>query len=231
MHFDELEILKVVDGRRISRLDPVVCESEVIIKIDGRVHRQLSCLNENLAELVLGYLFAEGIASPSDIDITVDSNTISVSRKRCSKVQKPAVIESKLQVTDGQILSWIKELNRNCPLHTKTGGTHVIGIVHNNSIFFVEDISRHCAIDKAIGTAVRKEIDLSECAIVTSCRQTISTMRKAIVAGIPIVASLAAPTTLSINEALSYGVTLIGFARGNEFNIYSHPERVIPNRH
>jgi FdhD protein len=231
MHFDELEILKVVDGKRISRLDPVVCESEVIIKIDGRVHRQLSCLNENLAELVLGYLFAEGIASPSDTDITVDGNTISVFRKRCSKVQKPAVIESKLQVTDGQILSWIEELDRNCPLHMKTGGTHVMGMVHDDSIFFVEDISRHCAIDKAIGMAIRKGIDLSDCVIVTSCRQTISTMRKAIVAGIPIVASRAAPTTLSISEALNYGVTFVGFVRGNEFAIYSHSQRIVFGHH
>ncbi|MFA5055891.1 MAG: formate dehydrogenase accessory sulfurtransferase FdhD [Dehalococcoidia bacterium] len=230
MHFDELKILKVIGGKIISRSDAVIRESEVIIKIDGRMHRQLSCLIENLEELTLGHLFAEGIASPSDIDITVDGNTISVYRKRCSRAQKPAIIESRLQVTDDQILRWIKELDRNCPLHTRTGCTHIVGIVYNDSIFFVEDISRHCAIDKAIGAAVRKGIDLSGCVIVTSCRQTISTMRKAIAAGIPIVASLAAPTTLSVNEALKYGVTLIGFARGNEFNIYSHPERVVPCR-
>jgi len=226
MHYDELKILKVIDGKRVSQLDTVIRETEVVIKIDGRVHRQLCCLMEHLEELALGYLFDEGIASSSDIDITVGGNTISVSRKRWSKVQKPAVIESKLQVTDEQILGWVEELDKSCPLHTKTGGTHVIGIVHDDSIFFVEDISRHCAIDKAIGIAVKKGFELSNCVMVTSCRQTISAMRKAIRAGIPIVISLSAPTTLDITEALNYGVTFVGFVRGNEFNIYSYPQRI-----
>jgi FdhD protein len=227
MHFDELKILKVVDGKRVSQLDPVIRETEVVIKVDGRVHRNLTCLSEHLEELALGYLFDEGIASPSDIDITVEGNTISVSRKRCSKVQKPVVIESKLQATGEQILGWAEELGKSCPLHIKTGGTHIIGIVHDDSIFFVEDISRHCAIDKAIGIAVKSGLNLSNCVMVTSCRQTISAMKKAVTVGIPIVVTVAAPTTLAVAEALKYGVTLVGFVRGGQFNIYSHPNRIV----
>jgi len=227
MHFDELRILKVVDGKRVSQLDPVIRESEVVIKVDGRVHRHLCCLIEHLDELALGYLFDEGIASPSDIDITVEGNTISVSRKRCSKGQQPAVIESKLQATGDQILSWAEELGKSCPLHIKTGGTHIIGIIHDDSIFFVEDISRHCAIDKAIGIAVKSGFEMSNCVMVTSCRQTISAMKKAVMAGIPIVVTVAAPTTLAVAEAVNSGVTLVGFVRGGQFNIYSHPHRIV----
>lgn len=227
MHYDELRILKVVDGKRASQLDPVIRESEIVIKVDGRMHRNLTGLSEHLEELALGHLLDEGIASPSDIDITVEGNTISVSRKRCSKVQKPVVIESKLQATGDQILSWAEELGKSCPLHIKTGGTHIIGIVHDESIFFVEDISRHCAIDKAIGIAVKRGFELSNCVMVTSCRQTISAMKKAVMAGIPIVVTIAAPTTLAVAEALKYGVTLVGFVRGGQFNIYSHPNRIV----
>jgi FdhD protein len=227
MHFDELKILKLVDGKRVSQLDPVIRESEVVIKVDGRVHRQLCCLMEHLEELALGYLFDEGIASPSDIDITVEGNTISVSRKRCSKGQKPAVIESKLQATGEQILGWAEELGKSCPLYIKTEGTHIIGIVHDDSIFFVEDISSHCAIDKAIGIAIKKGFELSNCVMVASCRQTASTMKKAVMAGIPIVVTVAAPTTLAVTEALNYGLTLVGFVRGRQFNIYTHPNRIV----
>lgn len=227
MHFDELQILKVIDGKRTPKMDAVVREAEVVIKIDGRVHRHLTCLAEHLEELALGYLFDEGIAYPSDIDIEVDGNTISVSRKCHSKVRKPSVVDSDLQVADFQILNWAEELNQNCPLHVKTGGAHVVGIVHGDIMFCVEDISRHCAIDKAIGIALRSGFEMSDCVIVTSCRQTISAMKKIVRVGIPIVVTIAAPTTLAVKEAVDYGVTLVGFVRGRQFNIYSHPHRIV----
>ena len=226
-HCDKLKILKVVDGEKVSQTDFVIRETEIVIKIDGRVHRRLCCLTEHLEEFALGYLFDEGIASPSDVDIEVEGNTISVSRKRILKGHKPAVIDSGLQATDGQILSWAEKLNQSCPLHVKTGGTHTVGIAHGDSISFVEDISRHCAIDKAIGIALRNGFEMSDCVIVTSCRQTISAMKKAVRAGIPIVVTIAAPTTLAVTEAINYGVTLVGFVRGRQFNIYSHPHRIV----
>ena len=227
MHCDKLKIIKVIDGEKVSQSDFVIRETEVVIKIDGRMHKRLCCLAEHLEELVLGYLFDEGIASPSDIDITLEGNTISVSRKRILKGHKPAVIDFGLQVTDAQILSWAEELNKSCPLHIKTGGTHIVGIAHGDIMFFVEDISRHCAIDKAIGIALRNGFEMCDCVMVTSCRQTISAMKKAVRAGIPIVVTIAAPTTLAVTEAINYGVTLVGFVRGRQFNIYSHPHRIV----
>ena len=227
MHCDKLKILRVVDGDKVSQSDFVIRETEVAIKIDGRMHRRLTCLAEHLEELALGYLFDEGIASPSDVDIEVEGNTISVSRKRVSKACKPAVIGSDLQVTDSQILTWVEELDKSCPLRIKTGGTHIVGIAHGDSISFVEDISRHCAIDKAIGIAIRNGFEMCDCVIVTSCRQTISAMKKIVRVGIPIVVTIAAPTTLAVKEAIDYGVTLVGFVRGRQFNIYSHPHRIV----
>jgi len=227
MHFDKLQIQKVIDGKKTPQTDSVIRETEVVIKIDGRVHRRLTGLAEHLEELALGYLFDEGIASPSDIDIEVDGNIISVSRKRKSKARKPAPIGSDLKAADFQILSWAEELNKSCPLHAKTGGTHIVGIVHGDIMFFVEDISRHCAIDKAIGIALRHGYEMSDCVIVTSCRQTISAMKKIVRVGIPIVVTIAAPTTLAVKEAVDYGVTLVGFVRGGQFNIYSHPHRIV----
>jgi len=227
MHFDELQILKVVDGQKTPQKDFVICETEVIMRIDGRIHRRLTCLAEHLDELALGYLFDEGIASPSDVDIEVEGNNISVSRKCKSKAYKSAVVASDLQAADFQILTWADELNRSCPLHTKTGGTHIVGIAHGDMMLFIEDISRHCAIDKAIGIALRNGYEMCDCVIVTSCRQTISTMKKGVKAGIPIVVTIAAPTTLAVSEAINYGVTLVGFVRGRQFNIYSHPHRIV----
>lgn len=226
-HCDNLKILRVAGGQKIPRVDPVIRETEVVIQIDGKVHRRLTCVAEHLEELALGYLFDEGIASPDSVDMEVEGNTISVWRKHRSRSRKPAVVDSDLKVLDGQILAWVDELNRNCPLHIGTGGTHIVGIVHGDVMLFVEDISRHCAIDKAIGIALRSGFRMADCVLVTSCRQTLSAMRKEVRVGIPVVASRAAPTTLAISEAEIYGVTLVGFVRGGEFNIYSHPHRIV----
>ena len=227
MHCDKLKILKVVDGQKVPQTDSVIRETEVVIKIDGKVHRRLTCLAEHLEELALGYLFDEGIAAPSDIDIVVEGNTLSVSCKRHSRARKPRVVESDLQATDFQILTWAEELDKSCPLRIKTGGTHIVGIAHGDNMFFVEDISRHCAIDKAIGIALRNGFEMCDCVIVTSCRQTISAMKKEVRVGIPIVVTIAAPTTLAVTEAIDYGTTLVGFVRGRQFNIYSHPHRIV----
>lgn len=227
MHCDKLKIIKVVDGRKIPKSDFVIREAEVVMRIDGRAHRRLTCLSEHLEEFALGYLFDEGIASPSDVDIDIEGNIISVSRKRKTKARKPSVVKSDLQATYFQILSWAEDLNKSCPLHIKTGGTHIVGIAHGDVMFFVEDISRHCAIDKAIGIAIRNGFEMSDCVIVTSCRQTISAMKKIVRAGIPIVVTIAAPTTLAVAEAVDYGVTLVGFVRGRQFNIYSYPHRIV----
>ena len=227
MHCDKLKILKVVDGQKVPQTDSVIRETEVVIKIDGKVHRRLTCLAEHLEELALGYLFDEGIAAPSDIDIVVEGNTMSVSRKRRPRARKPAIVDSDLQATDFQILTWAEELDKSCPLRIKTGGTHIVGIAHGDNMFFVEDISRHCAIDKAIGIALRNGFEMCDCVIVTSCRQTISAMKKEVRVGIPIVVTIAAPTTLAVTEAIDYGTTLVGFVRGRQFNIYSHPHRIV----
>jgi FdhD protein len=52
-------------------------------------------------------------------------------------------------------------------------------------------------------------------------------MKKMVRVGIPIVVTIAAPTTLAVKEAVDYGITLVGFVRGGQFNIYSHPDRIV----
>ena len=74
--------------------------------------------------------------------------------------------------------------------------------------------------------AIENKFNLFNSGLVTSCRQTISTIRKVIKAQIPIVISVSAPTDLAIKEAKEFGVTLVGFCRGSRFNIYSHGWRI-----
>lgn len=224
---NSVEIWKVSGEGRKPGLDSVICEAEVAIRVEGRLHCRLCCLPTHIEELVSGHLISQGIA-PSSIEVREEADGISVDARRQGKRTKPKKITSQARIAEDQVFDFLRRLNQNCPLFQKTGGTHVVGLFSGGREVFIEDISRHCAIDKIVGLASKRGLDLSHSVLVTSCRQTLSTMKKAIYAQIPIVITISAVTGLAIENADRFGITLIGFAREGRFNIYSHPWRILP---
>jgi FdhD protein len=112
----------------------------------------------------------------------------------------------------------------------RTGGIHAAGIFDLNGEPRVvrEDIGRHNAVDKVIGRAFLDGLlPLDRHVLLVSGRGSFEIMQKALSAGMPIVASVSAPSTLAMNFARESNQTLIGFLRPPSFNIYSHIERVI----
>jgi FdhD protein len=112
----------------------------------------------------------------------------------------------------------------------RTGGIHAAGIFDLNGAPRIvrEDIGRHNAVDKAIGRGfLDRLLPLDRHVLLVSGRASFEIMQKALAAGIPIVASVSAPSTLAMNFARESNQTLIGFLRPPSFNIYSHIERVI----
>jgi FdhD protein len=187
-------------------------------------------LPTHLEELARGHLISEGICHFSDIKgVEVkrdrDDFAIAVTVNKCNPVRMERV-GSGARVTTAEIWDAMKKLDESSVLFRKTGGTQVAGIDSQQNRIFVEDVSRHCAIDKVIGLAFDNDVDIANSALITSCRQTESTVKKAIHAQIPIVISTSAPTSLALEVAKNFGITLIGFARGCRFNIYSHEWRV-----
>jgi FdhD protein len=219
----EIEILEISkDGRR-NKTDELVHEEEIIVKLNGEIHK-FYCIPVNLEEMIAGNLKSGGIDPSSSRLKKLAGNKFEVNFPQ-ELVKTPKDCDSQRKRTKSEVFDLIEALNENSFLYQKTGCTHVIGICEDKEIF-VEDISRHCAIDKAIGLAIREGINLSNSFLVTSCRQTASTIIKAIFCEIPIVISIAAPTDLAIKEANKYGITLIGFASPERFNIYSHDWRI-----
>jgi FdhD protein len=111
----------------------------------------------------------------------------------------------------------------------ETGGLHAAGLFSPAGALehFAEDVGRHNAVDKVIGRMLMREaLPLGDHALFVSGRTSYEIVQKALVAGIPIVASVSAPSTLAIELAVDAGITLAGFVRGSGFNIYSHPSRI-----
>ena len=89
-----------------------------------------------------------------------------------------------------------------------------------------EDIGRHNAADKVLGAALVGNVVLADTVMMVSGRLGFEIAQKAVVAGIPVVASISAPSSLAVELANEFGMTAIGFLRGRSMNVYTHPERV-----
>ncbi len=221
----QVEILAVSQCGVEKRVDDLIREEEVVVRI-GKETRRFYCIPTDLEAMIVGNLKARGIEpSLSRVRKIVDNEyNVDLSSVK-GLIKNPRKCESDKKLTEQEVFSSVKTLNENSFLFQKTGCTHVVGVCGSRQVF-VEDVSRHCAIDKAVGLAVKDGIDLSDSLLVTSCRQTASTIKKAIFCGIPVVISVAAPTNLAVREAVEYGITLIGFAGLERFNIYSHHWRI-----
>lgn len=109
-----------------------------------------------------------------------------------------------------------------------TGGLHAAAVVDQKGEILVlrEDVGRHNAIDKVVGWATAEKVDMSQALLQVSGRVSFEVMQKALVARIPMVAAISAPSSLAVEFARESGQTLIGFLRPPTFNIYAGAERI-----
>jgi FdhD protein len=110
-----------------------------------------------------------------------------------------------------------------------TGGLHAAGLFTREGRLddVAEDVGRHNAVDKVIGRGViRETLPFADRLLFVSGRTSYEIVQKAFLAGIPILVSVSAPSTLAIDLAVETGMSLVGFVRGDSFNVYAHPERI-----
>ncbi|MET8648941.1 MULTISPECIES: formate dehydrogenase accessory sulfurtransferase FdhD [Nocardia] len=111
-----------------------------------------------------------------------------------------------------------------------TGGLHAAGLftVGGEALAVREDIGRHNAVDKVIGWAMRENrIPAHDLVLIVSGRASFELVQKAVMAGIPTLGAVSAPSSLAVDLAVESGLTLVGFLRGDTMNVYSGADRLV----
>jgi FdhD protein len=140
----------------------------------------------------------------------------------------PTVSHS-LRVDVSVVLSLGQAVRKVQNVHHEVGGTHAAALFDcaGSVVTLAEDIGRHNAVDKVIGHLLLRALPMHDKILVTSGRASYEMVAKAIRVGIPVVASMSAPTSLAVSLAQNRGLTLIGYLRGGRMNVYTHAERLV----
>jgi FdhD protein len=137
----------------------------------------------------------------------------------------PTGMEARAEV----IYSLADKLRSAQGIFTATGGLHAAALfdAQGQLLRLREDVGRHNALDKLVGSAfLADELPLNNHIVMVSGRSSFEILQKCLTAGVPIVCAVSAPSSLAVALAREFGITLVGFLRGQRFNVYSGFERI-----
>lgn len=246
--FQELPCIKVDGDQAVCGFHEVIVEKPLSLFVNGRAVLTAVTSPSMIEEFVTGYLFTERIIRSigdieslqvRDVDVRVITkdlvSTLGPKKTVLSgcggsgsfmDLSSLPEIQSDLCVPRQEIPVMVK-VALESELHVKTGGIHIVGlIIDGKLVVAVEDIGRHNALDKVIGSALMHNLDLPRSYIIISGRISSEMVRKCLVANIPVIVSRGATTTFALEIAEKKGLTVIGFVRSTKMVIYSHPSRI-----
>ncbi|MCR5511115.1 MAG: formate dehydrogenase accessory sulfurtransferase FdhD [Lachnospiraceae bacterium] len=199
--------------------DECVIREHTVTIDTGGFKRTLTCTGSHIEELVRGFCYTEGESGngqPAGApDVESDGLPAGVTADITTQI-------SPIDWTPEQIHRLARLFLDYEGIHTYTSGTHLAILARGDDVLCImEDISRHCAIDKVIGYALLRDIDLSECMIYSSGRVQYDTIRKLVHAGVPMLVSKSVPTYEAIELAKMHGITLIGRAWPDGYTVFT----------
>lgn len=247
----------VISGKSISGLIDVISETPLSITVNGKVWLTFMCTPLDLEALAVGFLYNEGIINSAEeiasvrvcphgdnVDIWLEHHVeIPQSWNKTSgctggvtsiNYQQTDILEPFAKGINGarfdtmQISKLVRWLFESQELYKTAGGVHTSALSDGREILVAtEDIGRHNTLDKIAGYCLLNSIDSEYKLIITTGRVSSEMLHKSARIGASVLISRTSPTTLSIELAKKYGITLIGYARRDRFKIYACPERIL----
>ena len=253
----DVTVVRIESGEKKSVRDCVADESFLTINLDGRELLTLLCSPQNIEELSIGFLYSAGLIHSVDdileisIDAEISSSNITLKEpipdvnslfKRvytsgCGKgmlfynvadLSHKKAVHATRTLSVENISALMKTFIKKSNLFNKTGCEHSTALSDGESILsFFEDIGRHNSLDKVIGDAVFRRLNMNGSVVLTTGRISSEMMYKVQKMRAEFIVSRSAPTALSVQLAEKMNVTLVGFARGKRMNVYTATERVV----
>lgn len=230
-----------------------IVETPVSLTVNGKVWITFMCTPVNLEALSVGFLYNEGLIPGMndvvDVRLCEHGDNVDVwlnhdleqptSWRRTSGctggvtavdlLAKPNVSlgENRLKVKPEAIMELVEKLFESQELYRDTGGVHTSALSDGEKVLVAaDDIGRHNTLDKIAGLCMMKNIWPENRILITTGRISSEMLQKAAQLNAPILISRTSPSSLSIEMAERYGITLIGYARKHRFNVYSNGQRV-----
>lgn len=229
--------MKTTGTRRILRFDKgefekvedlLAVEKDFVLVVNGKPILAGACSPGPPRKLVYGVLFSRGIIGAIDdvLSFKSEGETFSVEvRSPVPSLVTP--INSSFTLPIESLIAAGRKCGDRAVIFRETGGTHAVALGDSSGIKnFFEDISRSCALEKAVGDGLLRGIDFSETFIFLSSRVSKGMVEKIAQCGIPIIAGVSAPTLQAAELAQRLGICLCGFVRGERLNIYANEWRV-----
>ncbi len=143
-------------------------------------------------------------------------------------VRPPVKVKGDLSLGAEEIAGALKSLGAAQPLNRETRAVHAAGLWRRGEGLLLarEDVGRHNALDKLVGAAAHAGLSAAGCVLLLTSRVSVEMVQKAAVLGAPILVAVSAPTALAVQMAEDAGITLVGVARDDGFEVFTHPERI-----
>lgn len=244
------KICRHTDGSFEEVEDSLAIEKKVRISVNNREILSLYCTPHMIRELVVGLVMTEGMIKggwcaermsleygdevlvniPAEGEVSMEGKTITsgcVGGITFDRKTDFEPIDNDFTIDRESLRNIYRDFQTRSELYHLTGCIHSAALSDGRSIVcFAEDIGRHNAVDKIIGYTILENISFSGKVMLASGRISSEISSKCSRWGIPVLVTRTAPTNLAVEIAERSGVTIVGFMRGNRFNIYSHPERI-----
>ena len=244
-----------VDSTRNEPTDgSVIVETPVSLTVNGEAWVSFMCTPVLLEAMAVGFLFNEGVIDAMDevsdvrvcehgdnVDVwlnhAVDKPTKWTRTSGCSggmtaveSIARPRAVSAPngLVLPASGISHLVEMLFDAQDLYRETGGVHTSALTDGERIILsAEDIGRHNTLDKIAGMCLMQNVWPERRILITTGRISSEMLQKAVRLGASILISRTSPSSLSIELAEQWGITLIGYARRNRFNLYAHSERIL----